>query len=975
MLLEGPWVLARDPGNTGREEGWFASGPVSGARPARVPGIIQETFPDYHGVAWYWCRFTAEPDPGPAMEPELYFHGGVDYLGEVWLNGVYLGGHEGGEGPFVLNASSALHPREENLLVVRVLNPTNIPIDGLVLAEVPHANKVVPYRCGASYNYGGILLPVEVRWVPAVRVTDLFVRPNPQTGAIPLTVTLRNDLPGATVCQLSACVTSSLPGVAVPEDTAGTAICLQPGLSTQELVLRVHRPHLWDVHEPSLYRVNVKLGSAEGSPLEHDFSVRCGFRELRIENGFFRLNGRRLLVRSTHTGNHFPCSWPAASHPELWRQDLINAKACGLNMVRFIAHVALPEQLDFCDEIGLMVYEECMASWCLEDSPRMAERFDRNTMAMVMRDRNHPSVTVWGLLNETNDGPVFRHAVGFLPQLRKLDPTRLVLLNSGRWDRQRAIGSISNPYSEQWEHSWGLEAPDAQPAPDAWPYGGYREHAGDAHFYPRMPQTNQVKQLLCTLGHDSKPVFLSEYGVGSLLNVLREIRRLEEKGLCPELPDTKWMRSMAEQLERDWRRWQFEEAYPFAEAMLRDSQRHHVRQRVHGLDLIRANGRICGCNLTGMLDHALTGEGLWTFTREWKPGITDALSDALAPVHWCLSVDPLHAYSGCKLNVRAALANEDVLKAGSYPVSFRIWGPQGVAWEKEAELIIPEPAIGEESPLVLPILEEKVEIPGPGGTYALAAYMEQGAAPTGGEFRFYVTAEAGFPRIEHPVTIWGIQQETASWLSVHGLRPSPFEIDAPKSMDECRVILVGEPSIEEKDSHHWTELARRIANGSVALFLSPAAFSQQGDPLGWLPLVSKSKSKSRLLLVNDWLYHKECVAKRHPVFAGLQAPGIMDWDYYGPLLSSTLFESDEDPADVIVAAFMTGHPEGDRGYGSGLMMASYRFGAGSVLVNTLRILENVGRHPAADRLLINLINYAGEGAFPERATLPERRAE
>ena len=65
----------------------------------------------------------------------------------------------------------------------------------------------------------------------------------------------------------------------------------------------------------------------------------------------------------------------------------------------------------------------------------MAERFDRSLREMILRDRNHPSVVIWGLLNETPDSPVFRHAVGALPLLRELDPTRTVLLSSGRWDR------------------------------------------------------------------------------------------------------------------------------------------------------------------------------------------------------------------------------------------------------------------------------------------------------------------------------------------------------------------------------------------------------------------------------------------------------------------------------------------------------------------------------------------------------------
>ena len=85
--------------------------------------------------------------------------------------------------------------------------------------------------------------------------------------------------------------------------------------------------------------------------------MRFGFRELRVVNGWFRLNGKRIFLRSTHTGNHFPIGQQVAVDHDLLRRDLVLAKASGFNAVRFIAGVAWPEQLDFCDEIGLMVYE------------------------------------------------------------------------------------------------------------------------------------------------------------------------------------------------------------------------------------------------------------------------------------------------------------------------------------------------------------------------------------------------------------------------------------------------------------------------------------------------------------------------------------------------------------------------------------------------------------------------------------------
>ena len=166
-----------------------------------------------------------------------------------------------------------------------------------------------------------------------------------------------------------------------------------------------------------------------------EYSVRCGFRDFRFENGYFRLNGRRIFLKCSHTGNHCPIGQQLPHDPDLLRRDLHNVKVMGFNAIRFIAGVATRYQLDLCDEIGLLVYEEAYANWCLEDSPKMAERFDRSLGEMILRDRNHPSIVIWGLLNETPEGPVFRHAVDALKLVRTLDDSRMVMLNSGRWDK------------------------------------------------------------------------------------------------------------------------------------------------------------------------------------------------------------------------------------------------------------------------------------------------------------------------------------------------------------------------------------------------------------------------------------------------------------------------------------------------------------------------------------------------------------
>lgn len=91
------WLLAIDPLNEGREGGWHRR-PVADVVAAKVPWVIQDPFPDYHGVAWYWREFRA---PGNAHEGGRYLlrFQAVDYLAEVWLNGVRMGEHEGARDP------------------------------------------------------------------------------------------------------------------------------------------------------------------------------------------------------------------------------------------------------------------------------------------------------------------------------------------------------------------------------------------------------------------------------------------------------------------------------------------------------------------------------------------------------------------------------------------------------------------------------------------------------------------------------------------------------------------------------------------------------------------------------------------------------------------------------------------------------------------------------------------------------------
>ena len=154
------WLLATDPDNVGRDEQWFRA-PRDDARQTRVPGILQETFPRYHGVVWYWHDFDAPENPNAEGRYLLRFWQ-VDYLADVWVNGVHVGEHEGTGDPFVLDITDAIKPQAKNRISVRVLNPTDSPIDGYVLNQTTMWARGIPCKPGLALNYGGLVDSVEL---------------------------------------------------------------------------------------------------------------------------------------------------------------------------------------------------------------------------------------------------------------------------------------------------------------------------------------------------------------------------------------------------------------------------------------------------------------------------------------------------------------------------------------------------------------------------------------------------------------------------------------------------------------------------------------------------------------------------------------------------------------------------------------------------------------------------------------------
>ena len=890
----------------------------------------------YYGLAWHWKSFTC-PENDHAGGPYLLRFRAVDYLAEVWLNGEPVGSHEGGETPFVLDVTGAIRPGRGNLLAVRVLNPTNEPIDGIALDLTPHRNKAIPFSGGRSYNQGGIVDSVDLLATATVRVADLWAHADPATGGIRVKATLVNAGQGSASCSLECTVAFG----AVGDVVAGVSetLTVHAGESEACFEIPVPQPRMWDLSEPNLYRVTARVTSQDGAD---ERTVRCGFRDFRFENGTFRLNGRRIYMKGSHTGNHTPVGFQVPHDPDILRRDLILVKAMGFNLIRFIAGVAYPYQLDLCDEIGLLVYEESFASWLLGDSPHMKERYDRSTREMILRDRNHPSIVIWGMLNETDDGPVFRHAVDALSLVRKHDPTRLVLLNSGRWDCDQTIGSLSNPYSEEWEHHLGGEAHGAAKSSSTW--GGYFEQAGDAHAYPRVPHTAEIISFLRTVGHDTKPILITEYGIGSAVDLWRVVRHFERIGKA-EADDARFYRKQLDAFMIDWKRWGMDEIFGHPGEYFTETQRKMAAQRELGLNAIRSNPKIVGHNVTGTVDQGMTGEGVFTTFRELKPGTTDAISECFAPLRWCLFAEPINARVGDAVTLEAVLADEDVLAPGEYPVHMMILAPDGrKVWQREATVAVPDDP---HKAFSTSVFREDVALDGPAGEYRFIVRFQEGAAATGGETRFRLHDPAEGPH-SGAVRLCGCPSELATRLSRQGFTTSAFD---PSSPAGDTPVIVGADLPDDHRADTLAALVKAAEAGATVAFLSQEAFGSADDALDVLPFPGEKKRHR----IGGWLYLKDEWTRRHPIFDGLPSGGLMDYAVYRDVIPDAVYVFGEAPDEVVAGAIKT-----SQDYDSGLMVSVHRHGRGRIIMSTLHLIDRVGTDPVAERILRNMIAYAGE---------------
>ncbi len=494
--LDGTWRVERQPiddelSMTAREESLDAivAKAAGRERPGfddsswqeiEVPGTLNPP-PDTRQLGGWYRRSFDVPAEWTSASTTLKF-GAVNYVGDVWLNGVHLGDHEGGYTPFAFDTAHSLLPGQPNLLVVRVDNPA-----------WGTRNDIVPWGLTDWWNYGGITRSVWLEATPPIHAVradvvphldgaDVSVvlrngdlsgpQPSPSPAAPPTSSPTTTTGPGSPPG--SAAIGSSqptaaprptttsvhvqvLPARVTPDNVADPDVRrLVPGISPAlaeadvdagdiqpdeakvvEASFRFGGADRWSPAFPALYVLHVRVTSPDGRI--DDLWSSFGLRRIAVDPDApqLLLNGEPAMFHGV--GLHDEVLTSAEHEADVTGQrvhstttlllQLDHARSVGADLIRTAHTPANPLLLMLADRLGFGVWEEIPLYHFtpLTFGITMGRGIPQQMLReMALRDMNHPSVLFHGLANESTGQAERTDALRTLHDVdRKIDGTRL----------------------------------------------------------------------------------------------------------------------------------------------------------------------------------------------------------------------------------------------------------------------------------------------------------------------------------------------------------------------------------------------------------------------------------------------------------------------------------------------------------------------------------------------------------------------
>jgi len=443
---------------------------------------VSERYDIFEGVCWFAREFDLLPGAENASA-RLRF-GAVSHLANVYLNGEWVGRHEGAYTEFVLDVTGKLK-QGRNQIAVQVDN---------------RATSIQWPPCLGYFNYGGIHRDVALELLDGAALDDVAVRAAPagDGGTLAVSGTVREPETG-----LSVAVACTDARVVVRPDPDGHFSC----------DLGVHGVSPWSPEEPNLYDVTVSLNRQD----EHldTRKYACGFRAIEMRGGRVHLNGSPLTLKGVCYVYDSPATGLVMAEEQV-ATDVALIKELGCNAVR--CHYPMDERFyAACDRAGLLVWVEPNV-YCYspanDESGTMFARAESRAVAetmvveMIATARNHPSVAIYGIGNECNTAhpeaaPFFRRLAALV---REHAPAHLVSYaalygNVGPLADMVDVLGI-NSYWGWYDRIWGGKGlePDANAAPEAIDLAPMRRMLDEV-----LEKDQGLALLLTEFGADSVP--------------------------------------------------------------------------------------------------------------------------------------------------------------------------------------------------------------------------------------------------------------------------------------------------------------------------------------------------------------------------------------------------------------------------------------------------------------------------------------
>lgn len=317
----------------------------------------------------------------------LYFEGAA-YQSSVFLNGAFIGTHNGASTPFSVEVSRLL--KAENRL--------------MVVVDASRRHDRIPMENTDWFNYGGIYRDIYLVRTPQVFIKDWFVRliPDGTFSKIKIDVSAEGE---------ADCFTVQIPGLGIDQE-----------FKTPDLVIDIDPDELivWSPEHPYLYDVYIRCGQ----DTIHD---TIGLREIRTQGHDIFLNGRKIFLKGicVHE-DHYKLG--KTTNPSIIRQTIRHLKEMNGNYLRLAHYPHSRRFAHIADEEGVLLWEEVPVYWAIAfNNPATYSDAENQLTELIMRDRNRSSVIIWSIGNEnadTDDRLSFMS--GLAKKAKELDSSRLV---------------------------------------------------------------------------------------------------------------------------------------------------------------------------------------------------------------------------------------------------------------------------------------------------------------------------------------------------------------------------------------------------------------------------------------------------------------------------------------------------------------------------------------------------------------------